>query len=357
MKHRSRVEREEREQVEKDAIDKATSSDRERIAELEGKLRDESEEADREAVAEEIKDLQQAISKRDARLAEMAKNMKWNVDNLCHVVSERTMIGKDKDTLTTSELPPDLAQAQATRKATKAAAEVSGAAKGKAVAGPVTERSAVESYSEFVERHEALLEEYSNMESLEATQGILHKHGDILLQENATSYLLLSCLEEEMNGFKAKMRLVARQSQILSHICELAVSLRRPARDVVVPFFKRISEPEHKAAFLDAVETFITRIQKRAVDKRAEMAEAAARKKELGLADDEEQVELSREERLGPGGLDPVDVFESLPEVLQTAFQSQDTEKLKAALAAMPAEEARMHMKRCEDSGLWVPEK
>jgi cell division cycle protein 37 len=40
---------------------------------------------------------------------------------------------------------------------------------------------------------------------------------------------------------------------------------------------------------------------------------------------------------MGPGGLDPVEVFESLPEV--------------------PIEEAKYHMKRCEDSGLWVSEK
>lgn len=188
-----------------------------------------------------------------------------------------------------------------------------------------------------------------------------------------------------MNGHSKKMRLVGRQSQILSHINELAVSLRRPARDVVVPFFKRISEPvtimrlsklctnfytcfspcfsqppnhqfkEHKASFLGAVETFIERIQKRAVDKRKEMDEEQARKRELGLAEGEEV--LSPEERLGPGGLDPIEVFQTLPPELQDAFQTQDTQKLKAALAGMPANVAKDYMKRCEDSGLWVPEK
>jgi cell division cycle protein 37 len=82
---------------------------------------------------------------------------------------------------------------------------------------------------------------------------------------------------------------------------------------------------------------------------------AEARKKELGL--EEEEVELSKEERMGPGGLDPVEVFESLPEALQEAFHSQDTQRLKDALAAMPLEDAKYHMKRCEDSGLWVAEK
>mmetsp|Transcript_50408 Transcript_50408/g.64624 ORF Transcript_50408/g.64624 Transcript_50408/m.64624 type:complete len:159 (+) Transcript_50408:997-1473(+) len=158
-----------------------------------------------------------------------------------------------------------------------------------------------------------------------------------------------------MNGNKTKMKLVARQSQILSHITELAVSLKRPPRDVVIPFFRRISEPEHGNSFKEAVDLFISRIQKRAIDKRKEMDEAAARKKELGL--EEEEVELSKEERMGPGGLDPVEVFESLPVELQEAFQSQNTQSLKDALAKMPLEEAKLHMKRCEDSGLWVSEK
>ena len=39
------------------------------------------------------------------------------------------------------------------------------------------------------------------------------------------------------------------------------------------------------------------------------------------------------------------------------ACARQDTERLKAAIAGMPIEEAKYHMKRCEDSGLWVPQK
>ena len=214
-----------------------------------------------------------------------------------------------------------------------------------------------------------------------------------------------------MNGKKAQMKQVAKQSQIISHINELGLSLRRPARDVVVPFFRRIAEPGHGVAFADAVAVFVGRIQKRAVDKRKEMDEAAAARGGAAEEDDEEGQELTKEERMGPGGLDPVEVrrggfegrgavardppllsppsltrppctssprsysalrariargcgrncrlccqvFETLPEALQEAFQSQDTETLKAAIAAMPIEEAKHHMKRCEDSGLWVP--
>lgn len=74
-----------------------------------------------------------------------------------------------------------------------------------------------------------------------------------MLQEHASSYLLLSCLEDEMNGKHEQMKLTARQSQILSHITELAVSLKRPPRDVVVPFFMRlrVSPPRQPACLLE----------------------------------------------------------------------------------------------------------
>lgn len=63
-----------------------------------------------------------------------------------------------------------------------------------------------------------------------------------------------------------------------------------------------------------------------------------------------------REERLGPGGLDPVEVMEMLPQELQNAFQSRSMEALKSVIAAMSAKDAKKWMKMCVDSGLWVPQ-
>lgn len=41
---------------------------------------------------------------------------------------------------------------------------------------------------------------------------------------------------------------------------------------------------------------------------------------------------------------------------LQDCFEKRDTELLKEVIMKMPEEEAKYHMKRCVDSGLWVPE-
>ena len=64
---------------------------------------------------------------------------------------------------------------------------------------------------------------------------------------------------------------------------------------------------------------------------------------------------LQKGEQLGPGGLDPAEVFETLPRVMQEAFGSREVEELKKALTSMPADDAQYHMKRCIDSGLWDP--
>jgi cell division cycle protein 37 len=42
--------------------------------------------------------------------------------------------------------------------------------------------------------------------------------------------------------------------------------------------------------------------------------------------------------------------------VLKDCFEKQDIQMLQQAITLLPEEEARYHMKRCVDSGLWVPE-
>ena len=126
--------------------------------------------------------------------------------------------------------------------------------------------------------------------------------------------------------------------------------------NVIHPFFQRLTQPEHYAGFMDGVNEFVKRIEIRAVQKKKEMDEERAREIQEKGADAEDAVDMSeipREERLGPGGLDPIEVFESLPESMQEAFESREKEKLEAALRAMKPEEMEYHMKRCIDSGLW----
>jgi cell division cycle protein 37 len=212
------------------------------------------------------------------------------------------------------------------------------------------------SYHEFTEKYADTVEKFMAIESLDRSKDFLLQNGNILLQENASNYLLLASLEDEMNGYHEKMKLVARQSQIISSIAELAKSLQRHPGNVIVPFFQRLDNKEMYDGFMEGVDQFIKRIEKRAVEKRKEIDEERLREARERGASGEDAVDVStipREERLGPGGLDPLEVFESLPLSMQEAFESRERSKLEEALMAMTPDEAEYHMKRCVDSGLW----
>jgi len=124
-------------------------------------------------------------------------------------------------------------------------------------------------------------------------------------------------------------------------------------RGLFTGFFRRLADNSDVAAeYEKAGDELYAALVKRAGEKRAERdAELAAA---AASADDNAQV-LSREERLGPGGLDPVEVFESLPKPLQIAYESRDVEGLRSFIDNCEIEEAKRIMRRMVDSGLWVP--
>lgn len=41
---------------------------------------------------------------------------------------------------------------------------------------------------------------------------------------------------------------------------------------------------------------------------------------------------------------------------LKKCFETRDIKLLQETIAKMPEEEAKYHMKRCVDSGLWIPD-
>lgn len=364
---------------------------------------------DIEGLQAELKALQSANDANQAKLDHYEKNKKWNVDNLCHVVEERTIVnqnvGESKFSDTGFALPKEdevVAAAAATSAVavedkkkveandeggvpskelsaatiadkTNTTTKSSSAAVKESTTTAITKTTpklvqpqptetinsvavSMMTYHDFTEKYADVVEEFMAIESLERSKNFLLQKGDILLQENASSYLLLASLEDEMNGFHEKMKLVARQSQIVSNIAELAKSLQRHPGNVIVPFFTRMEDPQLYAGFMEGVHQFIKRIEVRAVQKKAEIEEERAREAREKGAEAEDAVDISEiplEQRLGPGGLDPLEVFESLPESMQEAFESRQKEKLEEALRSMPVEQAEYHMKRCIDSGLW----
>ncbi|CAE7652419.1 Cdc37, partial [Symbiodinium necroappetens] len=286
------------------------------------------------------------IDKVQEQLALMEKNKKWNADNMCKTADQKMVVSETRET------PGPEPRLQ-----------------GEAVA---------EGYCEFIEENEDLLESYISLgaeEDLEKVANFLREHGGKLLQgEHAESraqcspfipfpsfrylcrdgplqnilwitpsYLLLDCLEKEMNDLHQEMAQSARQLQLLTQLREFSRAAGRPARDSVNPIFQKLIEHEGtRESFDETVQNFIQRVERRAVVK----------KKEMDAEMEEERKKLNP---LGPGGLDPLEVFETLPAEMQIAFKTKDAQRLQAAVEALPEEEARYHLQRCEDSGLWVP--
>lgn len=104
------------------------------------------------------------------------------------------------------------------------------------------------------------------------------------------------------------MEHVAHQCICMQYILELSKQLEVDPRACVSSFFSRIqiAEIDYKNTFDEELRAFKDRIRKRAAEKVAEAVREAE--------------EEERKARLGPGGLDPVEVFESLPEVNKNLF-------------------------------------
>lgn len=136
---------------------------------------------------------------------------------------------------------------------------------------------------------------------------------------------------------------ISKQAICLHYILELSKQMNIDPRGCVSSFFNRIQQADqvYQDAFNDEVNSFRERIKDRAKKRIEEAAK--------------EIEEEERKQRLGPGGLDPYEVMETLPEELQKCFQSRDISLLQETILKLDPEVAKYHMKRCVDSGLWVP--
>ena len=179
-----------------------------------------------------------------------------------------------------------------------------------------------------------------------------------LLTEHAMGYMLLKCLYMEMEGNTLGMRRGARAGYALKSIVDFAEASKRSMKDAAPAFFIRMNDVEVAKEYEKMYEDYVDKLQNRAVEKKKEEAVAAAEEATRTLqikGEDTALEDVPREERLGPGGLDPVEVFESLPTAMQEAFESGSIDKLREYVNGLPMEDAKRHMKRMVDSGLWVP--
>jgi len=279
-----------------------------------------------EEIDEEKRKLEEAGEHAKASALEAKRPL--HVGDVCHVAEERTIIHS-----------------------------VDGTRKDKTKKG---ESFSVDEYSQFKEDNQAILERFENAD-WETSRQLLMQHGDVLMEDYANSYYMLLCLDEEMKGNRKRVERLCRQGQIISQIHQLAEPMRRPPRDLVPRFFEKFEGDQSKAAFQEGVDHFMKHIVERAKVKKKEEEQADKEAAEQARLQEEAtpvplveaMYQMTPEERKGPGGLDPVEVFESLPDELQECFKSGDVEMLKRVASEMVPEEFDRHFKRICDSGLW----
>lgn len=313
-RHQARVERMEQEEKEKQAFEQKKAENAKKLREAKEKL--EKTPAETTDLGELKKCLTELeiealrIKQEDEEMCKKEKKTPWNVDTICKSGTSKTVINNPAPRESDNDLPDEERD-----KRTKV----------------------------FVKANEALIKKFGMMRRYDDSKQFLLEHPH-LVSEHTSNYLVIWCINLEMEEKHELMAHVAHQCICMQYIFDLAKQLDVDPRSCVGSFFTRLpqTDAEYKAQFDSEVDLFKGRIKKRAQEKIAEaMAEAE---------------EEERQQRLGPGGLDPVEVFEALPEILKKCFESRDIKLLQETILTLPEEEARYHMKRCVDSGLWLPE-
>lgn len=198
---------------------------------------------------------------------------------------------------------------------------------------------------DFVEKNRNQLLKFSMLKKWDDSKQFLLEYPELCC-DNTANHLVLQCLDYEIEDKHDLMEHVAHQTIVIQYLLELSAQLKvnPQAPQLISSFFSKLkmADDVYHEAFEDELKQFKDRIRKRAQQKIEEAIKEAE--------------EEERQKRIGPGGLDPVEVFESLPKEMQECFERQDISSLQSVALNMDAVEFQNHLKRCIDSGLWVPD-
>ncbi|CAK6445523.1 unnamed protein product [Pipistrellus nathusii] len=315
-RHQARVERMEQFQKEKEELDRSCRECKRKVLECQRKLKelevaeDESSKVELERLQAEAQQLRKEERSWEQKLEEMRKkekSMPWNVDTLSKDGFSKSMVNTK----------PEQVEEE-------------------------SEEVREQKHKTFVEKYEKQIKHFGMLHRWDDSQKYLSDNAHLVCEETA-NYLVIWCIDLEVEEKCALMEQVAHQTIVMQFILELAKSLKVDPRACFRQFFTKIKTADHQymEGFNDELEAFKERVRGR-----------AKLRIEKAMKEYEEE---ERKKRLGPGGLDPVEVYESLPEELQKCFDVKDVQMLQDAISKMDPNDAKYHMQRCIDSGLWVP--
>lgn len=317
-RHEARIKREEEEKQEKAKknaekilrLQKVNDLSK-KIEELEAKEPlDDADKSKLQGYKDELATLnkqQEEFEQKEKDLAEyQKKHPNWNVDNMSADKHNRTLINKGKKKKDGTEL----------------------------------------GLTEYFKEHGDEVKEFGMLSKTADSHKFL-KDRMYLVCEHLASYLVIWAVDLQVEKKEALMKRVARQAIVAQYILELAKTLKRDPRSCVDAFFTRIetAEQQYLDAFEDEYKALLKRVEDRAIA-RLEEAKAEVEKEE----------EEARKARLGPDGLDPLEVLKELPAEMKKAFETQDTPLLQKCFSELPEDQAEEVYRKVVGSGLWVPQ-
>jgi len=211
-----------------------------------------------------------------------------------------------------------------------------------------TEEEVMNDYKLFVEKYEADIKKFGFFSKMKDSEQFLIDNTH-LVSEHTASKLCIFSIDLQVEEKIELMERVSHQAIVLQFILELAKSLKIDPRGCFRQFFAKFAandNPDYHQAFNDELKSFRARVKERA-DVRIQTY----------LEEHKEELEQEKAARIeaSPGGLDPQEVFESLPEEWQDCFEKRDIPMLQQVVSQMIPEDAKYHLDRCIKSGLWCP--
>ena len=224
MKHRTRLEREQREDEDIKNWTKLNEQENNRIQTITARLAglkeliaagdEEAELEDQDALQGELAELKSQVEERNKKIAAINERRSWNIDNICQVKEEKTFVNsadisslKAKDFTPTGQTEAAMEKNKAEREmAVTSASGSSSKSSDKDTTSSATstktespppipspsnvptvprndpaEKKSAISYNDYVLSHEDMLEYYSEIPTLEKTQQYLVKNGGVSL--------------------------------------------------------------------------------------------------------------------------------------------------------------------------------
>jgi len=211
-----------------------------------------------------------------------------------------------------------------------------------------------ENIEDFFKKYRSKLETYAIIPDDKVADKFLQDNKEIV-NHSGEGFLITLAVDQSCEGPPASLNvpLMAKRCLTMHNILASAKEANIKIEKSIEMFYKRRNNEKISEMYTQEFDKqhseLMSLIKKRTVERLKEAEEEA--KKPIEMSSEEVQ---ECKAPLGPGGLDPTEVLNSLPQEMQDAFLEKDTEKLTAAISALPEEEARKYMEDCVKSGLWV---